>query len=264
VRPALALVVLACVAAGCGGGGEPGDRAAVRAYLERVNQVQAAQRAPLKRADAVLRGYAQGSTIGAPALEGVEADIRRAREAVAAVKPPALAQNVHTRLLNIYDVDAGLAHETLRLVRYQEAAPAALKPVDHASTRLSRDLRHARQTSTQVQALTRFKSSLQATMDRLNALDVPVLLAPAHADQLRRLRESDHLTGQLRTAVRKKDSRAVAKLLLRFRKASKSAKSQRSLSRRGIAAYTKRLQALTDAQRALGHAQADLTRSLRT
>jgi hypothetical protein len=247
---------------GCGG--ENADRAAVRAYIERVNQVQVVQRTPLKRADTVLRGYAQGASIGAPALAGVEADIRRARAAVASVSPPARARAVRERLLHLYDVDAGLAHETLRMVRYQDAAPAAIKPVNRASTRLSRDLKRARRASTQVDALSRFMTSLKRSTSRLQALDVPVLLAPAHADQVRRMKATQKLTGQLRAAVRKKDSRAVAKLLLRFRKASKGgAKSDRAFSRRGIAAYTKRLQELTDAQRALGRAQADLTRSLR-
>ncbi len=93
---------------------------------------------------------------------------------------------------------------------------------------------------------------------------MPILLAPAHADQVRRMQATEKLTGRLRAAVRKKDSRAVAKLLLRFRKANKSTTSDRALSRRGIAAYTQRLQTLTAAQRALGRAQADLNRGLRT
>ena len=86
---AAALIPAALFAAGCGGGEDP-ERAEVRAYLERVNDVQTARKDVLVRADTVLRGYAQGATIGAPALEGVEADVRRVRDAVAAVsrRPP--------------------------------------------------------------------------------------------------------------------------------------------------------------------------------
>src|SRR3954453_6343996 len=131
MRAAALLAPLALVAAGCGGG-ESSQRAAVRGYLTRVNEVQAGSRADLARANVVLRGYAQGKPIAAGALAGVETDIRAARAKVAAVHPPARARAVHSRLLKVYDLDAGLAHETLRMVRYQDAAPGALAPLSKA------------------------------------------------------------------------------------------------------------------------------------
>src|SRR3954471_24744782 len=124
MRAAALLAPLALVPLACGGGENP-QRAAVRGYLTQVNQVQAQSRSDLARANVVLRGYAQGKTIGAGALAGVEADIRAARAKVASVRPPARARDVHNRVLKVYDLDAGLAHETLRMVRYQDAAPLA-------------------------------------------------------------------------------------------------------------------------------------------
>lgn len=257
---ALGVVALGLLA-GCGG--EDASRAEVRAYLERVNRVQSAQKDVLVRADTVLRGYAQGKPIGAPALAGVEADVRRARAAVAAVRPPAPAQDVHDRLLRIYDLDGDLVAETVRMVEYQEAAPAALAPLDRASTKLRRDLDRARQASTQARALDRFGDALAKVSRRLERLDVPVLLEPAHAAQIKRLESTRKLSAQLQSAVRKKDSRRVAKLLLRFRKSTASKRAERALTQRGITAYTARLQELTAAQTELGRAQARLNRTFR-
>jgi hypothetical protein len=253
----LALALLA----GCGG--EEPSRAAVRSYLERVNAVQAAQKGRLTKADATLRAYAKGTATDEASLERVESDIRHARAAVAGVSAPAQAREVHSSLLHVYDLDAGIAHETLRVVRYQGAAPAALKPLDRASTRLRRELKRARQSSTQAAALTRFDGTLGRVVGRLRGLDVPVLLAPAHRSQVRRLESTRRLTRELRTAVRKKDSRAVAKLLLRFRRGSESRRAQRVLARRGIADYTDLLRKLAQAQTDLGRAQARLNRSMR-
>ncbi len=69
---------------------------------------------------------------------------------------------------------------------------------------------------------------------------------------------------RLQSAVRDKDSRRVAKLLLRFRKSTDApAASERALTKRGITAYTARLQELTEAQTELGRAQARLNRTFR-
>ncbi|MDA0168789.1 hypothetical protein OJ998_06790 [Solirubrobacter taibaiensis] len=267
VRPrallAAALLPAALFAAGCGGGEDP-ERAEVRAYLERVNEVQTARKDVLVRADTVLRGYAQGATIGAPALKGVEADVRRVRAAVAGVSPPPAARDVHNRLLKIYDVDAGLVAETQRMVEYEAAAPATLEPLDRASQTLRRDLRRARTARTQAKALDRFGDTLARVSRRLDGLDVPTLLEPAHESQLKRLAATRRLSRQLQSAVRAKDSRRVAKLLLRFRKSTQApASSERALTKRGITAYTSRLKELTEAQKEFGRAQARLNRTFR-
>jgi hypothetical protein len=248
-------------AAACGG--EDPERAEVRAYLERVNAVQQSQKDVLVRADTVLRGYAQGATVGAPALAGVHADVERVRTAVAAVRPPAAARDVHDRLLKIYDLDAGLVAETQRMVEYETAAPETLEPLDRASRTLRRDLDRARTAPRQARALDRFGDTLTRVSRDLAGLDVPTLLEPAHAAQLKRLASTRKLSGRLQSAVREKDSRGVAKLLLRFRKSTDTARAQRALTKRGIAAYTARLSELSDAQVEFSRAQARLNRTFR-
>jgi len=92
--------------AGCG---EDPDRAAVRSYLEQVNAVQAASQVALGRADATLKAYAKGTPTDEAELLTAEADILNARDAVAGVRPPGLARDVHARLLHVYELDAGVA-----------------------------------------------------------------------------------------------------------------------------------------------------------
>ncbi|MDA0181623.1 hypothetical protein OJ997_15060 [Solirubrobacter phytolaccae] len=262
-RALLSLAVLAAplFAAGCGG--EDPDRAEVRSYLERVNAVQSSQKAVLVRADTVLRGYAERKPIGAPALAGVADGVRGVRAEVAAVKPPPAAREVHERLLKIYDIDAGLVAETERMVTYQDAAPAALAPLDRASAKLRRDLDRAKTAPSQARALKRFGASLTRVGKRLRALKAPALLQPAHAAQIKRLASTRKLSAQLETAVRKKDSRRVAKLLLHFRKNTTSKRAERRLTQRGIDLHTERLRELTAAQTELGRAQARLNRTFR-
>lgn len=247
---------------GCGG--EDAERAAVRSYLERVNSVQSAHKDVLVRADTVLRGYAESKPVAAPALAGVEDEVRRVRGQVAQVRPPEAARDVHDALLAIYDLDVELVGETVRMVEYQQAAPEALAPLDKASSRLRRDLGRAKTAAAQSRALDRFGSALARASTRLELLDVPVLLEPAHAAQVKRLGSTRTLSARLESAVRKKDSRRVAQLLLRFRKSTASKRDERRLTQRGIKAYTARLQELTAAQTELGRAQARLNRTFRT
>lgn len=260
---AAAAVPLVLVITGCGGGGEDPARAEVRAYIERVNAAQTSKQDVLVRAETVLRGYAQGATIGAPALRGVEADVRHVRAAVAAVEAPPAAREVHSSLLKIYDLDVGLVAETQRMVNYETDAPETLEPLDRASAKLRRDLDKARTPASQARALDRFGDTLGDVSDDLDALDVPALLQPAHASQLKRLAATRKLSTRLQDAVRAKDSRRVAKLLIRFRASTETSRSQRALTKRGIAAYTARLEELTRAQTAFGKAQARLNRTFR-
>ena len=128
------------------------------------------------------------------------------------------------------------------MVEYEAAAPATLEPLDRASQTLRRDLRRARTARSQAKALDRFGDTLARVSRRLDALDVPALLEPAHESQLKRLASTRRLSRQLQSAVRAKDSRRVAKLLLRFRKSTQApASSERALTKRGITAYTSRL-----------------------
>jgi hypothetical protein len=265
LRAGLVVAGLGVVVTACGGG-ESAQRAEVRAYLERTNAVQQRFAPDFQRAGAAFKAFANGDAMpdGTIAtLMRAEADIRSAQDAIAAVRPPARAAAVHDRLLRVYAIDADLAHETLALARYRAGGPRALSGLDRASKRLRGKLRSARKPATQAKALASFSSAVGRTLTRLNALDVPEILAPSHRAQVERLQTTRRLTARLRDAVRERDSRRVAKLLLKFRAGGESQRSQRALVREGGAAYTSRLKRLAQAQTDLGREQARLRRSVR-
>ena len=172
---------------GCGGG-ESSQRSEVRAYLERTNAVQQRFAPDFQRAGAAFKAFANGEEVagGRCRRSSAPRPTSAARQAaVAAVRPPARAATVHDRLLRVYAIDADLAHETLRLARYREQGPAALAGLDRASKRLRGKLRAARKPATQAHALTSFSAAVARTLQRLQALDVPVILAPSHARRSR-------------------------------------------------------------------------------
>jgi hypothetical protein len=261
-RAVLVVAGLAVFVSACGGE-ESSQRSEVRAYLEHTNAVQQRFAPDFQRAGAAFKAFADGKELPDGTLERAETDIRGAQAAIAAVRPPARAATVHDRLLRVYAIDADLAHETLRLARYREQGPLALAGLDRASKRLRVKLRAARKPATQAAALTSFSSAVARTLKRLQALDVPVILAPSHSAQIARLETTRRLTARLRDAVRDRDSRRVAKLLLKFRAGGESERAQRVLVREGAAAYTGRLARLSDAQRDLGREQARLRKSVR-
>jgi hypothetical protein len=257
-----ALVVVGAVVVLSGCGGEDPQRAEIRGYIERTNAVQARFAGDFQRADAAFKAFAKGEPTDAAVLEIAESDIRAAQAAVAAVRAPARAATVHDRLLRVYAIDADLAHETLQLARYRTDSPAALRPLDAASKRLRGELRAARRPATQARALNAFSRALLRTLHRLRALDVPQILAPSHAAQLARLERTRALTGRLRDAVRERDSRRVARLLLRFRAGGEAERAQKALMKQGAATYTGRLQRLAQAQVDLSREQARLRKSV--
>ena len=147
------------VVAGCGGGEDPSaPRSAPTSSASTRSRPRArtCSSAPTPSCAATRRAPPSAP----PRWQGVEADVRRVRDAVAAVSPPPAARDVHDRLLKIYDVDAGLVAETQRMVEYEAAAPATLEPLDRASQTLRRDLRRARTARTQAKALDRFGDTL--------------------------------------------------------------------------------------------------------
>lgn len=265
LRVVLVGVGCAVLVSGCGGGEDP-ERAEVRSYIDHANAVQQRFAPDFQRAGATFKAFTNGEPIAGGAvlaLQRAEADIRNAQEVVGAVRPPARAVTVHDRLRRVYRIDADLAHETLRLARYREQGPAALKPLDRASKRLREKLRTARRPETQARALSSFSSALLRTLNALHRMEVPQILAPSHAAQIARLETTRRLTGQLRDAVREKDSRRVARLLLKFRGGGESARSQKALMREGAAQYTGRLTRLAQAQVDLSREQAKLRKSVR-
>ena len=240
------LVVWALLLAGCG---EKSPRERVERYIEDVTAVQVRTNASLVNANKTYAAFSRGkmrSADGRKRLVAAEKSIRGARAELAELRPPAEARALHARLLRYYDDSADLAYETSLLGRYEPAAQSALRALPRLNGRLQSALATGTGTGDQVAALSAYARGLDRVLGRLRAVQPPPILLAAHNDQVARLARTSHLADQLLRALREQDARAIAKLLLRFRRAGGSASNEVTrLSSQAVRAYPKRVRGLT-------------------
>jgi hypothetical protein len=254
-------LALALAPAGCGGGN--GDRERVNDYLRQANTIQDRAAPEFKRANDAYLHFSQGKLAAAEApsdLAHAERSMRITREQLATLSPPAPARELSRRLLALYDADTALAHESTLLARYVPAAAKASAPLAKAARALARSLKSATPAA-QAAALDRYAAAVARTTARFRKLRPPPLLNADYGAQLRRLESSGALARRLASAVRRRDSTAVAKLLLRFQRLG-SAKSAGTVGPGAVAAYNRRYEKVRRALAAVQRERARLDRVL--
>lgn len=260
VAPVCALAVVA-LATACSDNRE----GQVEDYVERANAIQDRAAPFLRRANTAYARFSSGdlSADSAPAeLARAERFIRSTRAVLAGLEPPSDARDLHTRLLRFLDLNVGLARESTQLAEYLPQAESALRRLPPASRRLGRDLRSASEPGEQRRALARYRRHVERTADGLARLSPPPLLAASHARQLRRLRSVRSLAEQLGRAVRARDARAVARLLLRFRRGQREGSEGVTADARSLRAYERRYRATGRAAADIRRAEAELRRTI--
>ena len=262
-RPVLlSLVIVAGVAAGCGG---ESDRDRVEAYLKDANGIQRRSVPAFKRSNEVYRLFATNKlkpSTAARRLGNAERAIRRTRRQLAALDPPSETAELHRRLLRVYDLNASLARETTQLGRYLPTATAALRPVRRVNHRLGAELRGSRDPGEQGRALRRFADALRTPIARLRRLRPPPVLAATDGARLRRLEATRSLAYRLQKAIANRDSRRVARLLLRFRRVTGAGGDDSPFGARDLRAYNQRYLAISRAAGAVQKERARVERSL--
>ena len=262
-RPVLlSMGVVAVVAAGCGG---ESDRDRVEAYLKDANGIQGRSVPAFRRSNEVYRLFATNKlrpSTAARRLGNAERAIRRTRRRLAALEPPSETAELHRRLLRVYDLNASLARETTQLGRYLPAATAALRPVRRVNRRLGADLGGSRDPGEQGRALGRFADSLRRPIARLRRLRPPPVLADTDRARLKRLTATRSLAYRLQQAIEERDSRLVARLLLRFRRVTGRSGDDAPFSGRALKAYNDRYLAISRAAGAVQRERARIERSL--
>lgn len=252
----LAIVVCALASAIALGACGESDRDRVAAYVEQVNEVQRRAQPAFERASEMYRDYSQSRLRPVTATyEFGEAEraIRDARRRLGLLLAPAPAAVLHRRMLGVFDANAALARETTLLARYLPRAQEAVAPLPGISSRLRRRLASTSSPQRQSRALLDYAGGLSGMLLALRRLQPPPILASTHRAQITRLTSARTLSHRLRAALRERDARRVAELLLRFRRLNAARTRERVLSNRAIRAYRERLRALTiaaqDAQR---------------
>jgi hypothetical protein len=258
-------VLLLAVAGISGCAGEDDERARAREYLNKANAVMRLSAGEFKHANRAYAAFARGrlpADEAAAAFRSAERSIRAARERVADLRPPGDARALHARLLRVFEMNLGFAHQTRLLAVYQDRAGATLTRLRRYDRNLRTDLADADEPAAQAAAMQRFADGLQRTRRDLRGLDVPRLLLDPHADQLRRLDATYELADELRGALKAQDEKRVAELLARFRDQGTGRGPQRGLSRQAIGSYRERYRRLNDAYADLAREQARLDRRL--
>ena len=263
MRAATVLVLAVAVLGGCSG--EDEERAGVLEFLREANGVIRLSADEFKHANQAYSAFARGrlpADEAAVTFRSAERDIRAARGRVARLRPPGDARALHSRLVRVFDMNAGFAHQTRLLAAYQDRAGATLTRLRRYERSLRKELANAEGPDAQVAAMQRFADGLQRTRRDLRGLDVPRLLRVPHADQLRRLGVTHELASELRGGLEAQDEKRVAKLLVRFRDQANARRPRRGPSRQAIVGYRQRYRDLNHAYADLAREQARLEREL--
>jgi hypothetical protein len=256
-------VLAGLLAAGCGG---QSSRDRVRSYIEHANAIETRSAPALQKANVAYAEFSQGKLSGRDAvraLQDAEGTLRDTRRRLGALAPPSQARRLHAALLSAVGASIGLAGESTALARYTPGARSVAQGLKSAASDLRSRLRDAKQPEAQAAALGVYRTRLAAVRSRLSALTPPPILAASHRAQLARLADVRELAGRLSTAIRRRDSRRLAKLLIRFRRAGASGPSAAALSRRALRAYQRRSVAAARAGAAVRREQRRLDAALR-
>lgn len=256
--------LVAVALAGCGGAtSSPRDQ--VTAYVEDANAVQQEYAPAFEEANLAYRDFASQALGGREAVRELAAArgaVTEARAAVAELEAPAEARVLHSRLVRLFDMNVEFADQTALLAEYQTASARALGGLGEADRRLRRDLRGEPDPDRQAAALARYARGVSRSIERLEGLDVPQVLGPSHADQVRSLSRTRRLATELEAALRAQDAEDVARLLKAFRTRGKPSRARKLLARQAIRGYNRRYKQLSDAYADVSRAHAELERSL--
>jgi hypothetical protein len=197
----LPLLVLALLAAGCGGGDK--RRAAYEDYVSGVNSAQEQFTPGYRSAVAAVRGFGSGSQPGRTAarLQDAASTMRAARASLALLRPPEEARGLHRDFLRLLDLQARLSQELALAAEYVPAVARVLTPPEEAAARLRTAIKDAGGAAQQRAALERYTADLQASIDALDALAPPPVLVPWHQAQAGRLEAGRALAGELASAI---------------------------------------------------------------
>jgi hypothetical protein len=258
-----ALVAGAVAAAGLAGCGGDDRSGAVDAYIRQANTVQQTFAKDFKKANDTYLAYSKNEIKGDVAvtrLEEARDRIAEAEDRLAEIKPPDEAKGLHAKLLRVYDMNGDFAAETALLAEYLGAARALLTPLDQANRDLRRGLRKPG-AKAQTRALRIFIGGLEDVIAELEALEVPRVLTPTHADQLKRLRITRNLSAKLLRALVAQDSGGLARALSRFRD-SNTREPNTDLARQAIRQYDRRYKQLNEAYAEVQREQTRLEKDL--
>jgi hypothetical protein len=220
---------------------EPG--ADVAAYIEEVNETQAASATRYGSVQAAYRDFQLAPARmdeQLPRLEEAARALTSLRVRMERIPAPEDARVLRRRLIAFFEQQERVAHELVDVAEYLPHLGAAEPPVSRASNALRRELRNSSTPEAQEAALARYAAALAATAKTLDAVEPPALLAPAHDAYVKQLGSYSDAAAALKRAVASGDQDAVDRAVRRLGAAA--APSSQRAQRDAIEAYNRRVE----------------------
>src|SRR4051794_30739631 len=239
------LLALAVVVVGCGGKSE---RDRVDEYVKAANAVQASSDRSFAEANRSYASFVAHKLDDPTAVRGLgeaEVAIRATESRLARIPAPPSARALREKLLRLYRLDADLARETVLLAHYLPQRERTLAGVAAANRKLASGLKRAKQPPAQAAVLTDYRRRLQDALTAMRALQPPPVASALHHAQVKRLAASRKLAGRLRAAVRARDAKRTAQLVVAFRAVGDVQAGEQALQQHDLDAYAARRSALT-------------------
>ncbi len=238
LRVALAASAVVLLISACGGNGA--RRHAVSDYIQQVNHIQIAMRAPLIAVQKAYQSFGRknGPTLAKsePRLARAELTIRRMGKRLEALQPPPDARKLHVLLVRLVKQEAEVAHELVLLAQFSPRFSAALHPLGPASQKLQAAFKSAKKATTQADALDAYAIAVGGVVKKLRSIKAPPAFVPTLESQRATLVGVRTAAVQLAAGLRKNRRAALPTLIQRFTNAG--------LANQGIAAQRARIAAI--------------------
>ncbi|HEX6131685.1 MAG TPA: hypothetical protein VF044_08120 [Actinomycetota bacterium] len=223
-------------------------RAAVSAYIVQVNTTQQALIVQLEQ---VSRAYRELRLRERPVpgqlerVEAAEETLRGLRTRLAALDAPPEARTLRAGLLELIDLQAGLAAEVAGMVRYLPVQAAENRRLAAATETLRDALTEAETGAAQREAFDVFRAALQRSARTLDEASAPDVLEPSRTGEVARLERLATLARQIGQALEDAEAEDVDRLFPQFVQTSASTGTTKA-ERDAVIAFNKKLAAVAD------------------
>jgi hypothetical protein len=238
-RSIAAILALAFLVAGCGGGESRRD--VVSQYIRDVNTIAVGLQAPSVAAGNASRQLAKEKVDRVAVekkLRRAAATIDRLRGKLAKLEAPQEARRLRSLLLELAASESELVRELAAMTAYLPAYAEALEPLGPAGTKLKAALGGKGSITAKADALDAYAATIADVLRRLRPLKPPPVSEAAYSTQSEALEKVRVSTAALAKALREKRAADIPKLLRKFDEAA--------ISNQSLAAQRARIDAVRD------------------
>jgi hypothetical protein len=241
----LAAAVLLLTA--CGGSKQhpSATRAAVSAYITRVDNVEIEMQKPLQSIATATSAYAHGrpATQTAAAFATAHTTLLDLYSRLILVTPPREARTLHALLLRSVHRQALLAGELHDLVSFNPAFVKALQPLVAANAAARQALRSSKNRTVVAQSVHAFRLSIDGVAAHLHSLHPPAVERPLFDAQVARLAALSTSLTRLEGAIRANDPTAIARFqhAVSVASVSSDARAHQLAEREAVLTYNARV-----------------------